>query len=83
MEIYELFHYDQEDDDGIDFQKLIGVYSSEKKAEDAIERLRDKPGFRDCPNGWLICPIVVDEETAWENGFVTFINGIEQGKGSE
>ena len=81
--IYELVHYDREDDNGIDFEKIVGVYSSEEKAQQAIERLRDKPGFRDCPRGWLICDIEVDKDTAWEDGFATFINGVEQVKGSK
>jgi hypothetical protein len=83
MKIYELHHYDPEDDNGVDFDKTIGVYSSEEKAKQAIERLHDKPGFRDCPNGWLIYDIDVDKDSAWEGGFVTFINGVEQVKESQ
>ncbi|MBS0547723.1 MAG: hypothetical protein JSR24_08245 [Proteobacteria bacterium] len=81
--IYELHHYDPDSDNGIDFDKKIGVYSSEALAQQAIERLRDKPGFRDCPSGWLIEEVIVDKDTAWEQGFVTFIDGVEQGKGGQ
>jgi hypothetical protein len=29
---------------------LVGVYRSEEEAKDAIERLRDKPGFEKYPD---------------------------------
>ena len=73
--IYELHHYDPEDDSGIDFDKRIGVYSSEALAKAAIERLRDKPGFRECPNGWLIEEVVVDKDTKEAKSIAGEFNG--------
>jgi hypothetical protein len=55
-------------------EKLIGVYSSEALAHEAIERLRDKPGFRDYPKRWDIDEYVLDDDH-WEDGFVTMRYG--------
>jgi hypothetical protein len=35
-----------------DAEFLIGVYSNEEQAKSAIQRLRDKPGFVDFPQGF-------------------------------
>jgi hypothetical protein len=43
-----LWHVHRDDD------KLIGVYRSEDDARAAIERLRDKPGFKDAPDGFAV-----------------------------
>jgi hypothetical protein len=37
--------------EGCEDELFIGVYSAEQQARDAIERLKDKPGFMDYPNG--------------------------------
>jgi hypothetical protein len=50
--------------------KLIGVYSSYQNAVDARERVRDKPGFRDYPNGFCIDRYQVDKDW-WPEGFET------------
>jgi hypothetical protein len=51
----------------------IGYYSSLKRLEEARERLRQRPGFRDFPNGFSLNCYRLDEEydnpmffTAWE-----------------
>ena len=50
MIFYQLLHlYDNGDD-----AKDIGYYSSLQKAKETIEALREKPGFRDYPNGFFI-----------------------------
>ena len=50
--------------------KLIGVYSSKERAEQAIERLKKKPGFRDYPDGFLIDCYELDQDN-WTEGFIT------------
>ena len=48
--------------------KLIGVYRTDSDARAAIERLRDRPGFRDHPTGFLIDPYVLNGDH-WSEGF--------------
>ena len=55
--------------DGVDDEKLIGVYRAEPDAKAAIERLRDKPGFADFRDGFQICPYELDRDH-WTEGFV-------------
>jgi hypothetical protein len=50
--------------------KLIGVYSSESQADDAVARARQKPGFRDLPEGFCIAKYVLDKDE-WTDGYVT------------
>jgi len=54
---------------GADDEKLIGVYRAEAGAKAAIERLRDKPGFTDFRDGFLIDPYELDGDH-WTEGFV-------------
>jgi len=67
--VYLLWH-SHELDDGHDEVKLIGVYKSETDAHAAMERVGDKPGFRDLPDGFEIVeyPLNVDN---WTEGYVT------------
>lgn len=50
--------------------KLVGLYSTRAKAATAMDALREKPGFKDWPDGFR-----VERETlnslAWERGFVS------------
>lgn len=48
--------------------KLVGIYSSLAKAKAALSRLRDKPGFRDWPEGWRIEGVKLDEDR-WLEGY--------------
>jgi hypothetical protein len=64
MEVFLLWHVHTFDDEEED-EKLIGVYSSRDKAEAAISRLKDQPGFVDVP------PYTVDKDTNWTEGYVT------------
>jgi hypothetical protein len=50
--------------------KLIGIYSNNNNAQEAISRLQDKPGFRDHPEGFEISTYVVDKD-GWVEGFIT------------
>jgi hypothetical protein len=65
---YELWHdrYDGRQD----HDKLLGVYSGRAKAEEALALLRDKPGFRDHPEGFEILDGPLDQ-TSWLEGFVS------------
>jgi hypothetical protein len=65
--VVEHVHEIEEDNESI---KLIGVYSSEEKAQQAVARLRLQPGFRDTPEGFSVDRYTVDEDH-WREGFFT------------
>jgi hypothetical protein len=58
---------EREDSDD-DTELLIGVYGTERDAKPAIERLRNKPGFADFPQGFLIERYEVNQDH-WTEGF--------------
>jgi hypothetical protein len=51
-------------------EKLIGVYRTREDAEAAIDRLKDKPGFRDVPDGFEIHDYVLGRD-GWTEGYVS------------
>ena len=51
--------------------KMIGAYSSEKNALDAIQRLKTKPGFADYPEDCFVIDKYLVDEDNWTDGFVT------------
>jgi hypothetical protein len=51
-------------------ETLIGVYSSDAEARRAVERLRDKPGFKDSIDGFQIEAYEVGKDH-WTEGFAT------------
>jgi homoserine kinase type II len=55
-----------------DIELLIGVYSSDGEARAAIDRVKDKPGFSDFPQGFEVCPYSLNRDR-WTEGFV--LNG--------
>lgn len=57
-------------DDGEENVKTIGIYSTREKAQQAVERLRIQPGFRDAPDGFVIDLYWVDQD-GWASGYVT------------
>lgn len=59
--------WDEQSGDDI---KLLGVYSSDQRAQERIERARQLPGFVDEPNCFLVTPYELDEDH-WDDGFVT------------
>lgn len=65
-----LVHHNREVDEESDEMKLIGIYSTEEKAREAVARVRQQPGFRDFPDGFEISEATLDH-TEWEEGFVT------------
>lgn len=68
MTVFILWHIHHRADD--DDEKLIGVYSSEQKAQSAITRLQDMPGFRDPDGEFEIHEYQLDKD-GWTEGFVT------------
>lgn len=67
--VYLLHHIRDEDTDDEDV-KLIGVYSSYELAEKAQNRVKDKPGFVDFPEGFSIDEYKINRD-GWVDGFVT------------
>lgn len=49
--------------------KVIGVYSTEALASEALERAQRLPGFADEPEGFTISTIDIDHDQ-WPRGFV-------------
>jgi hypothetical protein len=58
------------DEDEGDNVKLLGVYSTEPRARDRIERARTMPGFDIEPDCFIIDDYTVDKDY-WAEGFVT------------
>ena len=56
--------------EGEEDEKLIGVYKTHDAAQEAIARLGDKPGFRDCPEGFLVEAYEFGQDH-WTEGYVT------------
>ena len=71
--IYTLRHTIVRGDDD-ENHKEIGTYSTEENAKRAIERLKDKPGFRD-PRGYFTIDSSLLDFDYWADGF-----GIEDDK---
>jgi hypothetical protein len=59
--------WDEEDGDDL---KILGVYSSEARAEDRIRRARELPGFRDEPDCFYVNRYTLDRDE-WDEGFVS------------
>jgi len=56
--------------DGCDEIKFIGVYSTKREAENAIERLSKQNGFKDRIEGFTIDEYEINKDY-WTEGFVT------------
>lgn len=68
MKVYLLWHaHDLDEEKEV---KLLGVYSSEAKAQEAKATASGLPGFREYPNGFEISGYTVDRDH-WTDGFVT------------
>jgi homoserine kinase type II len=63
---------DEDEEDAI----LIGVYESEPAAGLAIERLKDKRGFIDFPQGFRIYSRELGEDS-WTEGFFVHEGGAD------
>ena len=68
MVVYLITH--EYERDGQDHSKIIGIYSTMETAEAAVQRARQRPGFRDYPDGFVIDRCTVDKDE-WTEGFVT------------
>jgi hypothetical protein len=78
MTVVFLLHHVHEFDDGHEDVKLVGVYSTQSKAEAALATVRDQPGFRDLPDGFSIDEWEVDRaRPEWPQGFATVLPGEE------
>ena len=67
--VYLLQHVAREDTDDEDI-KTLGIYSSQAKAEAAIKRLVELPGFRRFPDSFDMDRYTLDQDE-WAEGFVT------------
>ena len=56
--------------DGDEDAKLIGVYSSQERADEAVARKLRYPGFAEYPEGFSQDVYRVDRD-AWSEGFIT------------
>jgi hypothetical protein len=75
MDIYVLWHF-RTDEQGCDHDKMLGVFSTRDKAQQALDFLRDKSGFKDYPDGFEILSGAMDEYGLKE-GFITVHPGEE------
>lgn len=73
LDVFLLWHtHDLTDDCGTHEEvKLIGVFSSEKKASEALEQLKDKEGFRDFPVSCFETAGMKVDQSSWADGFFT------------
>ena len=55
-------------DGGSEDSKLLGVYSTQERADAALVSLRGKPGFRRYPLGFEVVAYEVDHDE-WTEGF--------------
>ncbi len=75
MEVF-LLHHVHEFSDGEEDMKLIGVYSSEERAEEAKQRALTLLGFRDLPDGFSIDHYTVDADH-WSEVFTSWAEALE------
>ena len=62
--------FEEEQEQSEDIELLIGIYEREADAKEAIQHLKEKPGFVAFPQGFKIYEYTFGR-TAWEEGFVT------------
>lgn len=67
--VYVLQHVHELHDDHEDV-KFIGAYSTQEMAQQAIERLKDQPGFKETPHGFYIDEYDIDVDH-WTEGYIT------------
>ena len=63
--------------DEIDETKVIGIYTSREKAEIAVEKYKNLPGFNDYPNSFIIDHYELDKGH-WEEGFIKWENALQE-----
>lgn len=67
--VYLLWHTHTSNDGKAD-EKLLGVYSSESRANERRASAMELPGFNSCPDGFEVVRYVVDRDE-WDEGFAT------------
>ncbi len=74
--VYIVYHMYYLDEDKIDDEesKMIGVYTTRKKAKKAMERALKLPGFKEYPDKFIIDRCKLDEDH-WKEGFITVYAG--------
>lgn len=72
--IYMLIHtYELQDDYGTHEEfKFIGVFTSENKAREVIDILKDKPGFKDHSTECFSINQYILNQVNWDEGFDTY-----------
>lgn len=55
---------------GCDEIKSIGIFSTEKKAKEAVKKLKKQKGFKKYKKGFNIGPCLIDQ-IYWDGGFFT------------
>ena len=73
MDVFLLWHIYALKDDFVahDEEKLIGAFSSEQKAQEAIKLLRGREGFRDFPLYCFEIHKMKVDRMNWADGFCT------------
>ena len=68
--VFILHHYYEIETNGSfhEYIKKIGIYSTEEKAQKAIEKLKEMPGFKEYPESFSIEKYEIDEDN-WTSGF--------------
>jgi hypothetical protein len=56
--------------------KLIGVYSTQEKAEEVVERYKEIPGFKNYLNGFHIGEHEINKDN-WNEGFISWLEANE------
>ncbi|GLJ00315.1 hypothetical protein [Sphingobium sp. BS19] len=71
MNIYLVKHAHSIEYSGDDIfeSKIIGIFSSKLKAEEAVKILKNKPGFVDYPDDFIIDDYEIDV-IEWDQGFI-------------
>ncbi|MGD0620711.1 MAG: hypothetical protein ABSB67_24035 [Bryobacteraceae bacterium] len=71
-----LLWYIREWDEGEDTELLIGVYQSEADAKEAIERLKEQPGFVAYPEGFTIISYEIGKDH-WTEGYARMCGDVD------
>jgi hypothetical protein len=63
--------YDVGENDEYEETKIIGVYTSQAEADQAIHRLKDKPGFRYKPEAFGVIALELNKDQFWAEGYAS------------
>lgn len=72
--VFILWHHHRIEDDTD--SKLIGVYSSEVDARRAQQRLAEKPGFKDAPEGFEVEECKLGQD-GWTEGYISWTEAMD------